>query len=84
MAAGGGHLWPARWRLELEGTGRGSQGGSIPYLGSDWGAARRGLRGGRRPGGGGNGGGGGARELEGLAAAVGVHGGGELGRGGYL
>ena len=50
MAAGGGRLWPARWwrcrawrRPELEGKGRGSQGGSIPYLGSGWGAARRGA-----------------------------------------
>ena len=50
MAAGGGRLWPAWWRCcrawrrpELEGKGRGSQGGSIPYLGSGWGAARRGA-----------------------------------------
>ena len=50
MAAGGGRLWPARWwrcrawrQPELEGKGRGSQGGSIPYLGSGWGAARRGA-----------------------------------------
>jgi len=76
-AAGKGHLCPVRWRRcrawrrpELGGKGRGNQGGSVPYLGSGWGAARRGLRGGRRPGGDGNGGGRGARELEGLAAAV--------------